>query len=53
MVMIVGILSFTIVAAWLSWAVGQRAQSADRGETSVSVLLVSWGALLYGIFIGR
>lgn len=53
MVIIVGVLSFAIVAGVCSWAIGKRATYADTGETSVSVLLVSWAALLFGMFVMR
>jgi len=53
MVIVLGILSFSIVAVAMSWAVGKRARTSDTGETSVSVLLVSWSALLFGMFMAR
>ncbi|NTW67763.1 MAG: hypothetical protein HGB21_15880 [Nitrospirae bacterium] len=53
MVIILGILSFSVVAGAMSWAVGKRARTSDTGETSVSVLLVSWAALLFGMYMAR
>lgn len=53
MAIIIGIMSFSIVSGAISWAIGKRAGSSDAGETSLSVLLVSWSALLFGMFMAR
>lgn len=54
MVLLLGIASFGIVAFVLSWAIGKRIQSvADPSEVSASVLLVSWAAMLFGMYLMR
>ena len=53
MILMIGVTSFSAIAFALSWAVGRRSKTADEGEVSFSVLLVSWAALLFGMFIAR
>lgn len=53
MVVMVGVLTFSIAASACSWAIGKRARVADRRETSASVLLTSCAAFLSGMFIMR
>ena len=53
MVMLLGIVSFGFVAFALSWAIGKRTDSADASETSASVLVVSWAAMLFGMYLMR
>ena len=53
MVVLIGILAFAMGAGAVSWAVGRRARTADSGETSVSVLLVAWLALVFGMYLMR
>ena len=53
MFIIFGVLSCSVVAGAMSWAVGKRARTSDTGETSVSVLLISWSALLFGMYMAR
>lgn len=53
MALVLGVLSFSFAAGAMSWAAGKRARTSDTGETSVSVLLISWAALLFGMFMAR
>jgi hypothetical protein len=53
MMMVIGIASFSLVAFAVSWTVGKRSKAADEGEVSFSVLLVSWAALCFGMFLTR
>lgn len=53
MVIVLGILCFSVAAVAMSWAVGKRARTSDAGETSLLVLLVSWSALLFGMYMAR
>jgi hypothetical protein len=51
--MVIGVSSFSIVAFALSRVVGLRSKTANEGEVSLSVLLVSWAALLFGMYMAR
>lgn len=53
MIIMLGIVSFSIVSGAISWAIGRRAVSSDARETSLSVLLASWMGLLFGMYITR
>jgi hypothetical protein len=53
MAMLIGMLSFSLAAWGISWAVGKRARTAEMGETSLSVLLAVWAALFFGIYLTR
>jgi len=53
MMMVIGVSSFSIVVFTLSWVVGRRSKIADEGEVSFSVLLISWAALLFGMYMAR
>jgi hypothetical protein len=53
MMKVIGVSSFSIVAFALSWVVGRRSRTADEGEVSFSVLLVSWAALFFGMYMTR
>lgn len=53
MIMLFGILCFSLAAFLVSLAVGKRSRTADRSELSATVLIVAWGALLVGLSLGR
>jgi hypothetical protein len=53
MILMIGVTSFSAIAFALSWAVGKRGKVIDSGELSFSVLVIAWGAMLYGIYIAR
>ena len=53
MIMVIGIVSFSLFAFALSWAVGKRGKVIDSGELSFSVLVIAWGAMFYGMYIAR
>ena len=53
MIMVIGVTSFSLVAFALSWVVGKRGKVIDGGELSFSVLVIAWGAMLYGMYIAR
>ncbi len=51
--MVMGVLSFSIVAFALSWAVGRRGKLVDSSALALSVLMIAWGAMLYGMLIAH
>jgi hypothetical protein len=53
MMMVIGVLSFSLVAFALSWTVGKRGKNFDSGELSFAVLVMAWGAMIYGMYITR
>jgi hypothetical protein len=53
MILMIGILSFSLFAFGFSWAVGKRGKVIDSGELSFSVIVIAWGAMLYGMYIAR
>ncbi len=51
--MVIGILSFSITAFALSWAVGKRGGLVDRSELALLVLVTVWGAMFYGMCVSH
>ena len=49
--MVIGVLIFGVAAFGLSWWLGKRGKTVDGSELSCSVLVITWGAMLYGMFI--
>lgn len=49
--MVIGVLLFGIAAFLLSFAVARRGNSFAGGELASYVLLITWGSMLYGLFI--
>ncbi len=53
MITMIGVLVFSLMAFALSWVVGKRGKGVDAGELSFSVLVIAWGAMLYGMYIAH
>ncbi len=51
--MVMGVLAFSVIAFSLSWAVGRRGRLLDSSALSLSVLMIAWGAMLYGMLIAH
>lgn len=52
MMTFISILVFSIAVFLLSFLMGRKERNFAGGELSFYVLLIAWGAMLYGLFVG-
>ncbi len=48
-----GILSFSILAALVSFAIFKKYDRLEKAELSTYVVFIAWGSLLFGILMAK
>ena len=51
--MAVGMLAFSIVIILFSAVIGKMHENMDKAEIATYIVLISWGSLLFGLFLSR
>lgn len=51
--MVVGMLAFSVVIILISAVISKRHDKMDRAEIATYIVLISWGSLLWGLFLTK
>ncbi len=50
--MIIGVLIFAVLSFVFSFLIA-KSRDFDKGKLAMSVTLIAWGSLIYGLYISR
>lgn len=48
-----GVSLFSILAVGISFAIFRRYEALEKAELSTYIVLIAWGSLLFGLFMGK
>ena len=51
--LIINILVFTAIVAFLSYYVSKKHERMERAEIATYIVIIAWGALAFGMYMAR